>query len=443
MSNVHVVVKNDTLTKISKIYGIPVRELQNINHLPNPNKLAIGQHIILKKEEVLGFQALILDLDRNPISGLKYKLEFAGHVINGTTEDSGLSRKVMTISPNDKVRIFVERLDKSFKEVAAVVSGYGNKLVTLVSPSIKVEAKTEKHPEEKSGKTPDRYEKPVPIHDPKTKKKPTTAKKDLGPKVTPTKTPDGKPLTKVEGDIPDLSFLGDYTGGEITREDIEVAAKELKCEPGLIYAIARQESSHSSFVKIGSRTVPTILYERHWFRKLTKPNKKSPSPYEEKYYDICGPAYHKIKIIKVMSKDKNGKQITTYKKVDVETGLPPLPNDVYGTPGLPQYKRLTKAYQLDPSAALQSCSWGKFQIMGFNYSSAGYMDIFEFVKGMCSGDPAHIKAFLKFAKSNKILLDGLRNKDYEKIAEGHNGGSWKKINPEYAKNIEQYSKEYD
>ena len=66
----------------------------------------------------------------------------------------------------------------------------------------------------------------------------------------------------------------------------------------------------------------------------------------------------------------------------------------------------------------------------------------SFVKAMSTGDPAHIKAFLKFAKSNPVLLDGLRTKNYEKIAEGHNGADWRKVNPEYATNLEKFAKDY-
>lgn len=128
--------------------------------------------------------------------------------------------------------------------------------------------------------------------------------------------------------------------------------------------------------------------------------------------------------------------------IDSTTGKEANVDDIYGSSGLPQYKRLVKAYQLDKLVALQACSWGKFQIMGFNYKSSGYSNVFEFVKAMSSGDPAHIKAFLKFAKSNKTLLDGLQNKDYIKIAEGHNGASWKTINPRYASNLENFYKEY-
>ncbi|QBO00464.1 DUF3380 domain-containing protein [Xanthomonas oryzae pv. oryzae] len=38
-----------------------------------------------------------------------------------------------------------------------------------------------------------------------------------------------------------------------------------------------------------------ILYERHWFRKLTNPSKKQPSPYEATHPNICGPAYKRAK----------------------------------------------------------------------------------------------------------------------------------------------------
>jgi hypothetical protein len=243
------------------------------------------------------------------------------------------------------------------------------------------------------------------------------------------------------GDL-DLGFLGDYAGGEISKADIEAAAKDLGCEPGLIYAIAKQESARSSFIQLQGRTVPSILYERHIFRKLTRPNERSPSPYEADHHDICGPAYHRTEKQTSTVTGKDGHKHVVAKVVDKVTHESPVADDVYGPGGEAQYRRLVKAYALDASAALQSCSWGKFQIMGFNYQAAGYPDVFAFMRAMCSGDPAHIKAFLKFARSNAVLLGGLRNKDYEAIARGHNGDGWRGLNPEYASNIERFSKEY-
>ena len=442
MSNYYTVEKGDTLSKIAIAHKTTVDELVKLNQIENPNRLVIGQRLALTKEVVLGVQPLFLDTNRDPIPDLDYVLATGGQIINGTTSKNGLGKKALTATANDEVRVFVNRLDGTLKEVGKAVSGYGNKLLTLISPCVKVTGKTEKHPELNHGEQPSPKEPIKPAYDPNAKQSPTGDKKDLGLRTTDTKTPDGKPLVVVTGDIPDLGFLGEYVGGEVTDRDIEAAAEELECEPGLIYAIAKQESAHSSFIKLFNRTVPTILYERHWFRKLTKPDKKSPSPYEEKYYDICGNAYHKTKIKKTVSKDKSGKKTITRDLIDLTTGSIAVADDVYGPPGLSQYKRLTKAYQLDKSAALQSCSWGKFQIMGFNYKNAGYPDVFSFVKGMSSGDPAHIRAFLKFARNNPVLLDGLRNKDYEKIAEGHNGASWRSVNADYASNIEKFSKDY-
>ena len=50
---------------------------------------------------------------------------------------------------------------------------------------------------------------------------------------------------------------------------------------------------------------------------------------------------------------------------------------------------------------------------------------------------------LKFASSKADLLEGLRKKDFEKIAEGHNGKSWRTVNPEYAENLESFYNEYE
>ncbi|MEL1266186.1 N-acetylmuramidase domain-containing protein, partial [Pseudoxanthomonas putridarboris] len=233
------------------------------------------------------------------------------------------------------------------------------------------------------------------------------------------------PIIQIDGNSVELEFLEMYVGGDLSDADIEAAAKELGCEPSLIYAIARQESAHSSFISVDGETIPSILYERHWFRKLTKN-----ASYEQTHSEICGPAYRRAR------KNSSGKFI------DVKTGAEVDAKDVYGSSGKPQYERLMTAYGLNEAAALQACSWGKFQIMGFNYAAAGYGSVKDFTAAMSLGDAEHIKAFLKFAKSNSTLLNGLRSKNYELIAEGHNGSGWRSINPEYARNIERFSNEY-
>jgi hypothetical protein len=80
--------------------------------------------------------------------------------------------------------------------------------------------------------------------------------------------------------------------------------------------------------------------------------------------------------------------------------------------------------------------------MGFNFKAAGFNNVRAFVKAISRNDVEHIKAFLKFAKSNSVLLSGLRGMDFEMIAQGHNGGEWRVINPHYARNLKKYYEEY-
>jgi hypothetical protein len=45
----------------------------------------------------------------------------------------------------------------------------------------------------------------------------------------------------------------------------------------------------------------------------------------------------------------------------------------YGAPEIHQYERLIKAAELDRDAAIMSCSWGVFQVMGIYYKQFGYI----------------------------------------------------------------------
>lgn len=431
MSSYHIVQKGDTLARIARKYKMTVTELRTLNDLRDPNKLAIGQKIALRKEEVCGFETLFLDADRNPITGLAYVLDFCGKSIRGTTGEDGKAKKILTDTPTDQVRILVERFDGTLKEIASIVSGYRNKLATLISPLLVVETELKPHPKQAEHAGAGATSRSKPTYGSHNPAKPTVTKKDLGLKTKQVATSDGKPVTVVEGDMVLLDeFLDQHVGGDLTQDDIEKAAKELGCDAGLIYAIARQESGSSSFFKLGGRMAPTILYERHQFRNRTRLKKSSGSPWEAKYPDICGPKYTRAR------KNKSGEWI------HYKTGERVSADDAYGPSGAHQYKRLCKAYQLDPLAALQASSWGKFQIMGFNYKQAGFDNVFLFTKAMSRSDAEHIKAFLKFAKSNPVLHSGLKNRDFKKIAEGHNGEQWREINPEYASNIEKYYNEY-
>lgn len=444
MSDVYEVKQRDTLSKIAKATGVPIKDLINLNYLPDPNKLRVGQTLVLRKKDVLGFQALVLDKDRNPIKNQPYRFEFCGVVLQGVTGLDGLTKKIMTYSPRDEVKIFIERLDKSVKEIATVTSGFGNKLVTLVSPSIKVEAKTEKHPTLKPGQLPNKKEKLEPLFPPKKPQPPTSQKPELGPKATPTKTPDGKPLTKVEGDIPSMDFIDEYNGELMTEADYVWAATELGVEKAAIKAFAIVESGGSGFLKIGVRTLPKILYERHKFAKFTN------NKYSAKYPDISLPvAYYNAATLYVLADadykkkhnvpdgveyyrdlkkadSKETKDSAVHLKDMLKSGAATSEKDKYQA-GLGSYKRLVKAYQLDPEAALKSCSWGAFQIMGEYWEVMKYGSAKEFTKAVSRSPKEQIKTFVNYIKYvNPAIKKHLKNHDWEATAKAYNGAGYKK-----------------
>ena len=70
MSDYYTVVKGDTLSKIAIAKGTTIDELVKLNQIENPNRLAVGQQLALKREVVLGVQPLFLDANRDPIPGL-------------------------------------------------------------------------------------------------------------------------------------------------------------------------------------------------------------------------------------------------------------------------------------------------------------------------------------------------------------------------------------
>lgn len=135
---------------------------------------------------------------------------------------------------------------------------------------------------------------------------------------------------------------------KLTSADFEAAAAAsgVGVEVALVRAFAEVESGGKS--GFGSDGRPLIAYEGHWFRKFTdrKYDKDYPLlsyPYKTK----AGPEWQ-----------KNNKDQAT----------------AWNTPA--------EAEKLDRVAALQSCSWGMFQVMGFNYAKCGYEDVDAFVTAM-------------------------------------------------------------
>jgi hypothetical protein len=160
----------------------------------------------------------------------------------------------------------------------------------------------------------------------------------------------------------------------------QAAANELKVEVAAIMAVAEVETSGNAFDQEGR---PRVLYERHYFHRLTN------GKYSKKHPDI--------------SNSLSG----GYGKFSA------------------QYGKLERAFNLDSEAALKSASWGRFQIMGNNHQAAGYDTVESFVLAMTKSETEHLRAFITFIKNNPALLKALREKRWSDFASGYNGSSYK------------------
>jgi hypothetical protein len=104
-----------------------------------------------------------------------------------------------------------------------------------------------------------------------------------------------------------------------------------------------------------------------------------------------------------------------------------LKADYYAASSDENYARLSKAYGLDKGAALQACSWGKFQVLGENFKDLGYPSVIAFVADQVQNEAGQLRAFVAYCKSRK-LQKHLKAKNWAEIAKGYNGKSYKKFN---------------
>jgi hypothetical protein len=91
-----------------------------------------------------------------------------------------------------------------------------------------------------------------------------------------------------------------------------------------------------------------------------------------------------------------------------------------------RWKQLLDALALDVDAALQSASYGGFQVLGTNWKALGYKSPWDFVLSQSVSVGEQLHAFAEFVLANR-LDDELRAGNWAGFARGYNG-------PGYAQN---------
>ena len=182
----------------------------------------------------------------------------------------------------------------------------------------------------------------------------------------------------------------------ISNEAFQKAAEDLNVETAAIKAVSTVESRHSGFLDSGE---PKILFEAHWFSRFTD------NRFDNSHPSISSPTWDR-------SLYEGGQE---------------------------EHERLQKAVELDREAALKSASWGKFQIMGFHWSTCGYENLQDFINAMYESEEAHLEAFVGFIK-NENLAEPLRDNRWSDFARRYNGPSFRQNN--YAKRMREKYEQY-
>lgn len=102
--------------------------------------------------------------------------------------------------------------------------------------------------------------------------------------------------------------------------------------------------------------------------------------------------------------------------------------------GAREYGRLEQAMRIHERAALESASWGAFQIMGFNYAKCGCSDVNELVERMKAGVAEQLMLWAEFIRHSGLDYC-LRHHKWALFAFRYNGKGYKSNN--YDKLIEK------
>ncbi len=188
------------------------------------------------------------------------------------------------------------------------------------------------------------------------------------------------------------ALAGRDTSKLLKRQDLQQAADRLGVPLASVMAVNQVESRGEGFASNGR---PVILFERHVMHARLQANGLG-----EAEADALA-AKH-----------------------------PALVNRKAGgyVGGTAEHQRLAQAAQIHYASALESASWGLFQIMGYHWQRLGYFDAQHFADTMALSEAAQLDAFVSFIETDTALHKALKGRKWAEFARRYNG-------PAYARNL--------
>lgn len=170
----------------------------------------------------------------------------------------------------------------------------------------------------------------------------------------------------------------------LSLQDYKDAAKALGVPLVTVQAVDEVESGMDG--GFDSLNRPTVLFEPHVFSKRTG----------RRFDDTHGGVSYRVWRTK------------------------PYPTGSEDERNAANWAKIEYAARLDHDAAYESASYGRFQVMGFNWKTCGFPSVDAFVEAMKRSERDHLMAFIAYVKAND-LAKHLVSGDWEAFAAGYNG----------------------
>lgn len=173
----------------------------------------------------------------------------------------------------------------------------------------------------------------------------------------------------------------------LSQADIEHAADRLGVSVPVVQSVNEVESRGRGFFDSGE---PVILYERHIMHRRLPLHQVDPSRWVK----------------------------------ELPTIVNPDPGGYIG--GAREHARLTRAMDISRACALESASWGLFQIMGYHWRSLGYNSAEDFVGRSRESETQQLEAFIRFIERDPALHHALQRRNWAAFAHRYNGPAYRR-----------------
>ncbi|MNZ40946.1 Zinc D-Ala-D-Ala carboxypeptidase precursor [compost metagenome] len=195
------------------------------------------------------------------------------------------------------------------------------------------------------------------------------------------------------------SLQGLDTGKLLKHSDLVQASARLGVPVAAVYALNEVESKGRGFLDNGK---PVILYERHVM-------------------------FDRLQLVRSSGDDQ---EQLHQRAEQLAKQAPNLVNPKAGgyIGGSAEHQRLAQARQLDEVSALESASWGGFQVMGYHWQRLGYSSVHDFVAAMSRSEADQLEAFVRYIEADANLLKALKALKWATVAKLYNG-------PNYQRNL--------